>query len=500
MICLWRWCLAVALCSSAAFSQSTYRDPQQRFSLQVPAGWTTAPEPSGLTIARGRAYARLVMVEGRGLASDLVSHFAAEAGKQWKNFQELKRGESRFAGEAGAFAFYNGTNPAGTRAILKITGAAAAGKGYVLILSAPETEFAALRNDLERMESSFSAGGASSGGGSAEKLAALEAAYKAGVLTRDEMEAKRRELAGAALAARNPLAGQQSARAKNPLAAAGGSAPGQNPLSPGARGSGREFQAPDGSFAATLPAGWRARPANPALPSLHAFEPENGGEERILIGAGPSTAGSIQELMQEGVQVVMQLVPGLQPAGQPSYGQIGGAPSAEVRYRGTTGQGVELASWHGILLKDRFYFAVLSLARAEQAGAAEQAARSMYQSMRPARVPENMQLARAIVGRWTFSQGSQSGAGSNRSNAFVSRQITFAVDGRFEYVGGVYVDTSLPGGGGGTGGRDTRYSGTYQIFGNQLRARFDQGGEQVFTLELVQGGGLKLNGDLYIRE
>ncbi len=40
----------------------------------------------------------------------------------------------------------------------------------------------------------------------------------------------------------------------------------------------------------------------------------------------------------------------------------------------------------------------------------------------------------------------------------------------------------------------------YKIYGNTLYAQLDQGGQSVFTVELVPGGGLKINGDSYITE
>ena len=46
----------------------------------------------------------------------------------------------------------------------------------------------------------------------------------------------------------------------------------------------------------------------------------------------------------------------------------------------------------------------------------------------------------------------------------------------------------------------TRVTGTYQLKGNLLIARSDTGQQATYTVELVQGGGLRINGELFIRE
>lgn len=46
----------------------------------------------------------------------------------------------------------------------------------------------------------------------------------------------------------------------------------------------------------------------------------------------------------------------------------------------------------------------------------------------------------------------------------------------------------------------THIAGTYQLNGNILIARSDAGQQATYTLELVPGGGLKINGELFIRE
>jgi hypothetical protein len=77
----------------------------------------------------------------------------------------------------------------------------------------------------------------------------------------------------------------------------------------------------------------------------------------------------------------------------------------------------------------------------------------------------------------------------------VSKQIVFYQNGRYEYQAVTYIP-DMPSDIDPT----TRVSGTYQINGNILLARADNGQQATFTLELVPGGGLKIGGELFIRE
>jgi hypothetical protein len=266
------------------------------------------------------------------------------------------------------------------------------------------------------------------------------------------------------------------------------------------QGASREFQTQDKSFATRVPLGWRSRTIMTGAHPLHVFEPEGTGEERILVSSGVAAADSIRDLAQQSMALAMQLFPGLRPAGTPSFLQVAGEPAAEVSYTGISAAGDPVSGWQGVILKDRFYFAVMGLARADRPTPIKKEARFMLRSMRPGHIEENRQLAAAIVGRWTFYQGSSSGGGSNRTSSSVSKQVTFYPNGRFEYQGAVYVDTNMPGGGGGTASGDKISTGTYKVYGNTLYSQIDGGEQAVFGLELVQGGGLKIDGTLFIRE
>jgi hypothetical protein len=253
--------------------------------------------------------------------------------------------------------------------------------------------------------------------------------------------------------------------------------------------AGKDFEAPDRSLSCLVPAGWRARTSAIGGTAVHVLEPEGGGEERILVSTGLATASTIQELAQQTIALVtQQLMPGLQAAAPPVFTKASGFPAAELSYRGVTVAG-PVVWWQGVVLKDKQYATVLGGARSERAQAVEKECRAVFGSIKIAPVKENAQLAQVIVGRWTWFNR------SNNSGVSTSKQVSFYANGRFDYNASTFVP-NLPSGVDPT----TQASGTFRIQGNTLLAQFDNGQQATFTLELVPGGGLKINGELFIRE
>jgi hypothetical protein len=264
--------------------------------------------------------------------------------------------------------------------------------------------------------------------------------------------------------------------------------------------AGTTSQGPDGAFTFRRPAGWQAQAVTLGGQPATLLAPTNGGEERIILSATPA-AGSIREVAQQGIRFVLQSFPGVQPQGSPSFFTINGMPAAELAYRGAMPNGSPVRLWGGALLKSGTCYAVMAMARAESGEVIERQARTLFRTIRPARERPTPQLARALVGRWSYYYGSSSGIGtSTSSSSSVSKTVVFYPNGRFEYISGVSTNVELPSDIGGYGSGDTRVTGTYRLSGNTLVARYDGGGQATFRVEAVQGGALRINGLLFIRE
>ena len=187
---------------------------------------------------------------------------------------------------------------------------------------------------------------------------------------------------------------------------------------------GTEYQAPDGSLSCRIPAGWTAHPTTIGGTTVQVLEPQNGGEERILVSATPATANSLQDLAQQAVMFVTgQLLPGFRVADMPKFTQQDGVQVAEITYVGTSGSGQALW-WHGLMLKDGMALGVLGGARVDRAPAVEQVCRDILRSLRPGKAAQNATPSAAILGKWTFYDRSSQTRGS------VSKQIVFYPNGR----------------------------------------------------------------------
>lgn len=137
-----------------------YSDPQRRFQVAIPQGWTPAATGDMLRISRGDAYANIIVMDRPQQPRELAAGLAQQVGQQWRDFQQLQQGEAMLAGLRAHYIVCAGTNPKGVPAVIKVVAAASPAHTFVLMLSAPQAEFNAARPALDQIEGSFSVGGA----------------------------------------------------------------------------------------------------------------------------------------------------------------------------------------------------------------------------------------------------------------------------------------------------------------------------------------------------
>ncbi len=146
------------LTAAVALPAETYRDPQQRFQLEVPAGWTAQSFGKGVNFVKGGSY--MLVMDGAGAGPAMLDRWTGQFTSQWSNTQEIKSGNATLDGQPAAYRLLSGVNPKGVSSFLKITVAQA----VVMVAACPENEFAATKPVFERMERSFMmAGGAPQG-------------------------------------------------------------------------------------------------------------------------------------------------------------------------------------------------------------------------------------------------------------------------------------------------------------------------------------------------
>jgi hypothetical protein len=145
--------------SAAAWAQTNYRDPKGRFTLRVPVGWNTTPvNADAVSFGRGNAFATVMVFTGNTDPPGILKGITQTFGMQWKNFVEARRGDTKFAGRTGPYITFSGVNPKGLDSYLQLLAVTDGGSSFVLICTAPKTEYTKARPMFDQIEQSFALG------------------------------------------------------------------------------------------------------------------------------------------------------------------------------------------------------------------------------------------------------------------------------------------------------------------------------------------------------
>jgi hypothetical protein len=430
----------IGLACSPLAGQSNYSDPQSRFTLTVPAGWNPSNANDSLMLTRGDALS-VIMPLPSGNADEILSSLVKQVGSQTHDLRPVGTQQQSVGGQPAAFQGFVGVNPKGVRVFYGLYGVVANGQGYGIFQSGPMSEFSVLAGDMDSIVHSISFGGAGSRNGN----------Y------------------------RNPGSGSPQDGQSGPDR----SAP---------RSDGSMFQSQDHSVSFPTPAGWTVRTLDAGGMPLYVLDRE-GGQERILVASG-AAAGSIQEIAQQGMQLVTQQMPALRPVSAPRFSQINGAPLATISYAGNA-QGTEVKGVHLITLQNGQYFGALGLADTNNSQMVQDACQAIVGGARLSRVQQSRGPGNVagLVGSWIYYKSSQMGCSTDRN-------LTIYANGRYEYTTSAYCPNIAPG-----IDPTSHISGTYTVSGNTIVGRTDNGQTETFTYQLLQGGQiLQIGSDQYFRK
>lgn len=149
----------------------TYRDPDGRFTLTIPAGWNAAPAKGGVVVTRGNASAVFSPFDGATGPQQIVAALAAQYGAQWRNLSRFDAGEFQIGGQPAAYAMYTGVSPRGAESLLRVAGVGQGREAFAIIISVPREEFNAASPTLQAIESSFAFAGEQAGPVSRDAIA-----------------------------------------------------------------------------------------------------------------------------------------------------------------------------------------------------------------------------------------------------------------------------------------------------------------------------------------
>jgi hypothetical protein len=174
-------CAAVLLVASAVAAEP-YEDPQRRYWLDLPPGWSVTVVGESVRLGY-RGSGVFISPSSVETAEDLVVGVADQVAAQWSDFGEIEHGSSTIAGRKALFALYSGINLKGTASFLKVTVVPGRPFAFVLIATVPMREFAGVKPGLDQIEQSFSLPAAAPGPQPApDPGTRLEAKHKADLI------------------------------------------------------------------------------------------------------------------------------------------------------------------------------------------------------------------------------------------------------------------------------------------------------------------------------
>lgn len=223
---------AFLLLASAAWAQTTYKDPGGSFTVNVPAGWTAQKnkDSSQVTIRKGTASVSFdVDPTDDGStppAKDVLAGIEKEVVQSCPQAEVVKHGEATLAGQPGVSVKITCKDPKHGTAMMTIAVASTNGKVLIGNMTAYAGEYAGVKPAMEGIAGSIRLGDDSAmrraaeaafqdhmkqmegdgprflsqdalltaQNGTAQKLKALEGACSSGVLTPEECAAKRAAL------------------------------------------------------------------------------------------------------------------------------------------------------------------------------------------------------------------------------------------------------------------------------------------------------------------
>ena len=141
------------------WGQQSFNDPKGRFTVKTPVGWTTTPlNADAVSFSSGNAFATVLVFTGNNKPDEMLRGVSQQTGQQWKNFTEARRGETKFAGHTGPYITFSGTNPKGLDSYLQILAVTDGNSTYMLMSTAPKTDYGKMRPGFDQIEQSFALG------------------------------------------------------------------------------------------------------------------------------------------------------------------------------------------------------------------------------------------------------------------------------------------------------------------------------------------------------
>jgi hypothetical protein len=147
--------LGLAVLSGPLIADSTYRDPNGRFAITVPTGWTQTSGEGFFKLDRGAASVIVLAIDESQSPKAAVATILQEIGREWRSFNQQDSAEVRFGGQPGFSAGGFGVNASGQQAFVMVSAAGTRGVAYAMVASALTAEIQSINPDLQKIIEGF---------------------------------------------------------------------------------------------------------------------------------------------------------------------------------------------------------------------------------------------------------------------------------------------------------------------------------------------------------
>jgi hypothetical protein len=144
--------LLVLMLGSAALADSEQKDPQGRFTIEVPSGWRVVASNDEMKLTMGDSVIVFRHLDGVDTAKKALIGTVQQASEAYAGFMSMEQGETRFGGQHAVFANLSAYDE---RSISVYIRCVATDSGWSFFAASPQSGFSTLRDTLIKIEQSF---------------------------------------------------------------------------------------------------------------------------------------------------------------------------------------------------------------------------------------------------------------------------------------------------------------------------------------------------------
>jgi hypothetical protein len=150
-----RICFAIVLAlttGSLLYADSEQKDPQGRFTIEVPSGWRVVTSNDEMKLTMGDSVIIVRHLDGVDTAKKALIASIQVASEGYAGFMAMEQGETALGGQHAVFANFSAYDDRSISVYLRCV---ATDSGWSFFAASPQSGFSTLRDTLIKIEQSF---------------------------------------------------------------------------------------------------------------------------------------------------------------------------------------------------------------------------------------------------------------------------------------------------------------------------------------------------------